>query len=208
MVAPGFLRNEAVRRWLGCIEPTWRLLDETSFRELSRPPSAMGGPIYLAADFTDEELQKSAVARNALILLRAAATGPGLKVTPTGNLSRSVVAEMCSLFTWPGYDMASDFQYHKVVNEPDFLPLHFVRQTLQAAKLVRIQGISCNHTCGPQVTCAVERIGAASDSVSCGILGIGSQLSRPRPSWPLAAIRCRHRLLVFVSRRQRLANWR
>lgn len=108
MVAPGFLRNEAVRRWLGCIEPTWRLLDETSFRELSRPPSAMGGPIYLAADFTDEELQKSAVARNALILLRAAATGPGLKVTATGNLSRSVVAEMCSLFTWPGYDMASD----------------------------------------------------------------------------------------------------
>ena len=46
----------------------------------------MAGPIRLAADLTQEEVQQSAVARNALILLRAAAAGPGLKMTATGNL--------------------------------------------------------------------------------------------------------------------------
>src|SRR6185369_1741551 len=71
------------------------------------------------------------------ILLRAAAKGPGLKMTATGNLSRSVVAEMCARFEWPGYDKADAFRFHKVVNEPDFLPLFFVRDVAELANLVR-----------------------------------------------------------------------
>jgi hypothetical protein len=137
MVAPGFLQNVDVRNWLGGIEPAWTLLDQQSFASLGEPPSPTGGAIRLASDLTDQELQKSAIAQNALILLHAAADGPGLKLTATGNLSRNVVAEMCKLFTWPGYDMAGEFQFHKVVNEQDFLPLYFVRHTVQAAKLVR-----------------------------------------------------------------------
>jgi hypothetical protein len=137
MVAPGFLQNQDVRNWLGGIEPAWILLDQKSFEALNRPPFPPGGAIRLAADLTDQELQKSVMAQNALVLLRAAQDGPGLKLTATGNLSRSVVAEMCKLFTWPGYDMAGEFHFHKVVNEQDFLPLYFVRHTVQAAKLVR-----------------------------------------------------------------------
>jgi len=101
MVAPGMLQNSSVRNWLGDIEPAWTLLDLASFNALRRPPSPTAGPIRLAADLADGEIQQSAVARNALILLRAAAEGPGLKMTATGNLSRGVVAEMCDLFTWP-----------------------------------------------------------------------------------------------------------
>src|SRR3954468_5413857 len=108
MVAPGFLQNKDVRNWLGGIEPAWILLGQKSFEALSRPPSSLGGAIRLAADMTGEDLQKSAVAHNALILLHAAADGSGLKLTATGNLSRSVVAEMCKLFVWPGYDMAGE----------------------------------------------------------------------------------------------------
>jgi hypothetical protein len=38
---------------------------------------------------------------------------------------------------WPGYDKDELFGFHKVINEPDFLPLHFVRVLTQAAKLFR-----------------------------------------------------------------------
>ena len=137
MVAPGMLQNPSVRNWLGGIEPAWTLLDLASFNALRRPPSPTAGPIRLAADLADGEIQQSAVARNALILLRAAAEGPGLKMTATRNLSRGVVAEMCELFTWPGFDKAEAFRLHKVINEPDFLPLFFVRHVAEAGKLVR-----------------------------------------------------------------------
>ena len=139
MVALGMLQNPSVRNWLGGIEPAWTLLDQASFNALRRPPSPTAGPIRLATDLADGEIQQSAVARNALILLRAAAEGPGLKMTATGNLSRGVVAEMCGLFTWPGFDKAEAFRLHKVINEPDFLPLFFVRHVVEAGKLLRRQ---------------------------------------------------------------------
>jgi hypothetical protein len=49
------------------------------------------------------------------------------------------VAEMCKLFEWPNYDQADAFRLHKVINEPDFLPLHVVRQLTEAARLLRVQ---------------------------------------------------------------------
>ena len=67
------------------------------------------------------------MARNTVILLRQAIERGGLPLTATGNLSRAVVAEMCKLIEWPGYDQADAFRLHKVINEPDFLPLHIVR---------------------------------------------------------------------------------
>jgi len=139
VVAPGMLQNPSVKTWLAGVEPPWTLLDQASFAALREPPSPIAGPIRLAADLTQEELRQSPVARNTLILLRAAATGPGLKVTAAGNLSRVVVAEMRHLFTWPDYDEAEAFQFHKVINEPDFLPLYFVRNMLQAGTLLRKQ---------------------------------------------------------------------
>ena len=137
MIAPGMLQNPSIKNWLGGVEPAWVLLVQASFDALRHPPSPAAGPIRLASDFKHEEIQQSAVARNALILLRAAATGPGLKMTATGNLSRGVVAEMCNLFTWPGLDKADAFRFHKVINEPDFLPLFFVRHVVEAGKLLR-----------------------------------------------------------------------
>jgi hypothetical protein len=131
------LQNPSVRNWLGGIEPAWTLLDLASFNALRRPPSPTAGPIRLAADLADDEIQQSSVARNALILLRATAEGPGLKMTATGNLSRGVVAQMCDLFTWPGFDKTEAFRLHKVINEPDFLPLFFVRHVAEAGRLVR-----------------------------------------------------------------------
>lgn len=137
MVAPGMLQNPSVKTWLGGIEPAWTLLDQASFSDLRHHPSPTVGPIRLTPDLTAVELQQSAVARNALAVLRAAAAGPGLKLTATGNLSRAVVSEMCDLFTWPEFDRTNAFWLHKVVNEPDFFPLFYVRHVAEAAKLLR-----------------------------------------------------------------------
>jgi len=137
VIAPGMLHNPSVKRWLGGVEPAWTLLDQPSFAALREPPSPTAGAIRLAVDLTHDEFQQSAMARNTLLLLRAAAAGPGLKMTATGNLSRGVVAEMCDRFTWPGFDKADAFRFHKVINKPDFLPLYFVRHVAQTGTLLR-----------------------------------------------------------------------
>ena len=117
MVAPGMLQNSAVQRWLGGIEPAWTLLDQESFFALRKPPGVEGAPIRLATDLSPDEISQSAIGRNTLVLLRAAAVGPGLKLTATGNLARKVVAEMVDLFTWPDFDKAEAFRFNKVINE-------------------------------------------------------------------------------------------
>jgi hypothetical protein len=131
------LQNESVKRWLGGLESAWTLLDYDSFKALRDPPSPTAGAIRLATDLTKDELEQSAVTRNALVLLLAASVGPGLTTTSTGNLSRTVVAEMRNRFWWPELERSSAFEFHRVVNEPDFLPLYFVRHLTQAATLLR-----------------------------------------------------------------------
>jgi hypothetical protein len=137
MVAPGFLANPEVRRWLNGVEPAWTMLDFPSFNALHDEPSATNHAIRLEANLTRTEISGSAITANALLLLRRAAGGGRLKLTATGNLSRSVVEEMCRTIEAPDYDKDELFRYQKVVNEPDFLPLHFARILAQAAKLLR-----------------------------------------------------------------------
>jgi hypothetical protein len=132
------LQNPAVRAWLGGVEPAWTLLDGRNFDALRHtPPSTQGGPIRLAADLSAEELRTSPFASGTVALLRAGAQGDGLRLTATGNLSRAAVAEMIDHFVWPGFDRAEAFRLHKVVNEPDFFPLHLARQLAETTRLLR-----------------------------------------------------------------------
>jgi hypothetical protein len=139
MVAEDFLRDPQIRGWLGGTEPAWTLLTFESLQALRREPSALQTAIRIASDLSVGEIASSPVARNTLILLRQAIERTGLPLTATGNLSRAVVAEMCKLIDWPDYDQADAFRFNKVINEPDVLPLHVVRQLAQAATLVRAQ---------------------------------------------------------------------
>ena len=134
-----FLQDPQIRGWLDGVEPAWTLLTFESLRALRREPSAAQTAIRIANDLSVGEIAGSPVARNTLILLRQAIERGGLPLTATGNLSRAVVAEMCKLIEWPDYDQADAFRFNKVINEPDFLPLHVVRQLAQAATLVRAQ---------------------------------------------------------------------
>jgi hypothetical protein len=139
MVAEDFLRDSQVRQWLDGVEPAWTLLTFDTLRALRQEPSAGRTTIRIANDLSADEVIGSAVARNTLILLREAIERGGLPLTATGNLSRAVVAEMCKLIEWPDYDQAAAFQFNKLINEPDFLPLHVVRILAQAAALVSVQ---------------------------------------------------------------------
>ena len=115
------------------------MLDEDSLQSLTQGPSPTNQTIRLETNLTEAELAGSAVARTARILLQRAANESGLKLTATGNLSRSVVAEMIEVVEWPGLNKDELFKLNKVINEPDFLPVHFVRVLLQGMKLVRVQ---------------------------------------------------------------------
>jgi hypothetical protein len=137
MTSPGFLTNPEVRRWLNGVEPAWTMLDFDSFNALHDEPSASNPAIRLEPNLTATEISASAVTANALSLLRRAAETGGLKLTATGNLSRTVVEEMCGAMEWPAYNKDELVWYYKVINEPDFLPLHFVRILAQATKLLR-----------------------------------------------------------------------
>src|SRR5436305_8534913 len=139
MVATDFLQDPQVRRWLDGIEPAWTLLTFDSLRALRQEPSTAATAIRIANNLNTDEIASSAVARNTFILLRQAIERGGLPLTATGNLSRAVVAEMRKLIEWPDYDQADAFRLNKVINEPDFLPLHVVRQLALAATLVRTQ---------------------------------------------------------------------
>src|SRR6266849_19598 len=101
MVAPGFLQTPQIREWLNGLEPAWTLLEFDSFNALRHEPSRDGSAIRLAANISDADLAASAVASNALRLLRKAEDSGGLKLTTSGNLSRAVVAEMGDAVKWP-----------------------------------------------------------------------------------------------------------
>ena len=137
MVAPGFLANPEVRQWLNGVEPAWTMLEFGSYNALNQEPSAGNQAIRLEPALTETDLSGSAVTRNALLLLQRAVDAGGLKLTATGNLSRAVVAEMIEVIEWPDLDKNELFRFHKVINEPDFLPVHFVRVLLEGTKLVR-----------------------------------------------------------------------
>jgi hypothetical protein len=137
MVSPGVLQIPEVKRWLAGVEPAWTLLELDSLMALRKEPSAENRALRLAANLMNQDLLGSSIARNAVVLLDAAVKANGLKLTATGNLARSVVEEMRQSFEWPGHDKASAFALHKVVNEPDFMPLFFIRTTMQKAGLLQ-----------------------------------------------------------------------
>jgi hypothetical protein len=137
MVAPGFLQNPEVRRWLNGVEPAWTMLEFDSFNALQDEPSATNQALRLEPNLTETEISASTVAVNTMLLMRRAAETGGLKLTATGNLSRAVVREMSEAIEWPGNDTDELFRYQRVINEPDFLPVHFIRVLMQAAKLLR-----------------------------------------------------------------------
>jgi hypothetical protein len=187
MVASGFLANPEVRRWLNGIEPAWTMLDPESFNSLGHEPSVSNAAIRLEPYLTETDPGGSAVVRTARILLQRAVDAGGLKLTATGNLSRAVVAEMIEVIEWPDVYKAELFRFHKVINEPDFLPVHFVRLLLLATKLVRKRRDKLMPTRLGKDLLAPEQQGALQAilfHIAFWHLNLGYFDANPIPSWP------------------------
>jgi len=101
MAAQDFLLDSQVQAWLDGLEPAWTLLTFESLQALRHEPAATRTAIRIANDLSCDEIAGSPIARNTLILLRAAIAHGGLPLTATGNLTRAVVAKMCTLMAWP-----------------------------------------------------------------------------------------------------------
>ena len=113
------------------------------------------------------------------------------------------MAEMCKLIEWPDYDQVDAFRFNKVINEPDFLPLHIVRQLAQAATLVRVQrGKLVATPLGKSMLSEGAASELAGNSVSSRVLAHGPGLLRPRVARVLAPGGRRSRALVIVGLRQ------
>jgi hypothetical protein len=113
VVAPGFLQNPEVRRWLNGVVPAWTMLEFNSLNALRHEPSGSNRAIRPEPDLANAEISGSAVAANTLVLLRRAAETGGLKLTATGNLSRAVVEEMCGIIKAPGMTRLSCCAYKR-----------------------------------------------------------------------------------------------
>ena len=158
-----------------------------SFTSRYDGPSCINQAIRLEPNLTETDLSGSAVARTSRILLQRAADEGGLKLTATGNLSRAAVAEMVEATEWPGLDKAELFRFHKVVNEPDFLPVHFVRVLMQGTKLVRVQRDKLVSTRLGKAMLVPERNGALHAllfHVALWHLNLGYFDRNPIESWP------------------------
>jgi hypothetical protein len=167
--------------------PAWTMLEYDSFNSLHHEPSASNRAIRLEPNLTETELSGSAVTRTARILLQRAAGEGGLKLTATGNLSRTVVAEMVEVIEWPGLDKDELFRFHKVINEPDFLAVHFVRMLLQGTKLLRAQRDKLVLTRLGKAMLAPDRYGALQAllfHIALWHLNLGYFDRNPIESWP------------------------
>jgi hypothetical protein len=187
VVAPGFLANPEVRHWLNGVEPAWTMLEFGSYNALNHEPSANNHTIRLEPNLTATDLSGSGVTRTAQILLRRAADQGGLKLTATLNLSRAVVAEMVEVVEWPGLDKNELFRFNKVINEPDFLPVHFCRVLLQGTKLVRVHRDKLVPTHLGKRMLVPERHGALQAllfHVALWHLNLGYFDRNPVQSWP------------------------
>ena len=207
MVAADFLQDPQVRQWLDGVEPAWTLLTFESLRALREEPSTVQTAIRIANDLGADEIAGSPVARNALILLRQAIESGGLPLTATGNLSRAVVAEMCKLVEWPDYDQADAFWFNKVINEPDFLPLHIVRTLAQAATLVRARrGKLAATPLGTSMLSDAQQ--GSLLAILFHILAHGPRIFRPQRARLMATGGHRRRAVVPIGFRWRVANQR
>ena len=122
--------------WLDGVEPAWTALEPARWEALMREPVPENGALRLAVDLTGAELAQSAMARNALVLLGAAAGGDGLALTARGNLARGAVSAMREAMDWPGCAWEERHRAGKVLNEWQVGELHLVRALLEEAGLV------------------------------------------------------------------------
>ena len=183
--------------WLDGVEPA-------RWEALMREPSEEDGALRLAEDLTDEELDRSAMVRNALVLLRAAADGDGVELTTRGNLTRVTVSAMRKAMDWPGCAFEERRRAGKVLSEDHVDELRLLRALVEEAGLVEHVGARLRTTVrgraaltGPRARLQAELFRIALWRVSLNLFGAGECGSWPQQQvgaalWALSTTGDRH----------------
>jgi hypothetical protein len=140
MLEFAILEDLRVRDWLGGVEPVWPLLGAANVIALQGRHVLSNGSVRIDWSLSIDDVGETVVLRHVLLMLERLAEGDGVELTATRNLNRRFVGEMLDAFDWPGYDVDMIRAVSKVVNEPDFPPLHFLRLLLLEAKYARRYG--------------------------------------------------------------------
>ena len=125
------------RDWLAGVEPAWTSLVPGLSEKLLAEPPFEGGALHLAVDLADDELARSVLVQNALVLLGAVAEGDGLKLTARKNLTRSTVTAIRDAMVWPGCAFEERRRAGKVLSEGHVDELRLLRALVEMDGLVK-----------------------------------------------------------------------
>ena len=134
------LQNPEVRAWLAGVEPIWPLLGAANVGALRGEHPFTNGLVRIDWSLSIDDVEASVVLRHALLVLERLAEGDGVELTATRHLNRQFVGEMLGAFDWPGYEAEMIRAVCRVVNEPDFPPIHFLHLVLKEARFARRYG--------------------------------------------------------------------
>ncbi len=95
------------------------------------------GPVRLNSALSLDDLSGAPVLVHARTVIARMDAENGLKLTQTGNFQRKFVERMVDEFRWPGYQREEFWFVGKVINEPDFTPLHFLHVLFDVARIGR-----------------------------------------------------------------------
>ncbi len=93
--------------------------------------------LFLNDDLSAEDLTGSLMNMNGMKLLEYALENDGIKLTKAGAFNRECVEWAVQEFQWPDHTADDLYQFNKVLNEGDVLPLMVMHELLRTAKLLR-----------------------------------------------------------------------
>ena len=137
MTAEALILDDRVRNWIGDAHPLWTLLDPDTLGRFLNARTLKDSPTRINANLNLSDLDGSRVLNHARLVLSALEEEGGAKLTATGNISRKFVARMVEEFQWPDHEKEVIYSLNKVVNEEDFLPLHYLHVVMKEAGLLR-----------------------------------------------------------------------
>lgn len=120
----------------------WTLLTPDSLdRLLPAEPNSLPEAIQFAEceGVAPAELMCAPLLATTRLLIAQASAIDGLKLTATGNLSRSDVRVLFDALSWPDFDKAAVLALNKTLNEADVGPVEITRLVTREAKLVAHQ---------------------------------------------------------------------
>ena len=137
MTAEALILDDRVRNWIGDAHPLWTLLDPDTLGRFLNARTLEDSPTRINANLNLSDLDGSRVLNHARLVLSALEEEGGAKLTATGNISRKFVTRMVEEFRWPDHEKEVIYSLNKVVNEEDFLPLHYLHVVMKEAGLLR-----------------------------------------------------------------------